>query len=123
MRSRTLFNTSLITGCFFAFFLVGCYFDKEDELYGNAECDLTAVSFSSHISPIVANSCAVSGCHVQGGSSGLILENYTQLKAKVDDGSFENRVLISQDMPPGTPLTECQIELIRTWLQAGAPNN
>jgi len=106
-----------------AIVLTGCYKDNEETLYGEVTCDTTSVSFSNDILPIIEMNCTVTGCHVAGGRAPGIYENYNQIKAKVDDGKFKDRVLVQQDMPPGTPLTECQILYITKWLNDGAPNN
>ena len=103
--------------------LESCYRDKEDLLYGTDNCDTTTVSFTADIMPIINNSCATVGCHVQGGSGVGIFENYTQIKSKVDDGSFEQRVVVQQDMPPSGPLSDCQIKHIKKWINDGAPDN
>lgn len=102
---------------------VGCYTDKEDLLYGDDQCDTAMVSYAMDIAPIMQNSCATVGCHVQGGLGNGLLENYTQVKAKVDDGSFRQRVLVQRDMPPAVPLTDCQLAHIQQWIDDGAPNN
>lgn len=103
--------------------LASCTNDKEDLLYGNDECESSAVSFSQDIVPIISNHCATVGCHVQGGGGTGIFENYNQIKSKVDDNSFEARVIDQRDMPPSGPLSDCQIEHIIQWLEDGAPNN
>ncbi len=103
--------------------LTSCYKDNEMSLYGEVDCDTTTVSFSNDIFPIIDMNCTVTGCHTAGGSAPGTFENYAQVKDKVDDGKFRNRVLISQDMPPGVPLTDCQILHITKWLNDGAPNN
>lgn len=103
--------------------LQSCSYDKEEELYGKDDCDLSEVSFQNDIMPIIQNSCATVGCHVQGGSSSVLLGNYTQVKAKVDDGTFKQRVLVMKNMPPSVPLSNCQLALIEKWHDIGAPNN
>lgn len=103
--------------------LSGCYKDNEQYLYGEVICDTTTVSFNKDIFPIIELNCTVTGCHTAGGTAPGTFENYNQVKAKVDDGQFKDRVLISQDMPPGVPLTDCQISHITKWLNDGAPNN
>lgn len=108
---------------FLGFSLSGCYKDNEEYLYGDVTCDTTAVSFNDDIFPIIDMNCSVTGCHVAGGSAPGTFENYNQIKAKVDDGKFENRVIVQQDMPPGAPLSDCQILHITKWLNAGAPDN
>lgn len=107
--------------------LSGCYYDNEEELYQyyyeeNA-CDTTAVSFSEDIFPIIQGNCATTGCHVAGGSAPGIFSNYAGVMDKVNNGSFENRVLVQRDMPPNGSLTDCQINLIQAWLNAGSPDN
>lgn len=107
--------------------LSGCYYDNEEELYQyyyqqNA-CDTSSISFSGDIFPIIQGNCATVGCHVAGGSAPGIFSNYAGVMDKVNNGSFENRVLIQRDMPPAGALTDCQINLIQAWLNAGAPDN
>ncbi len=104
-------------------FLASCYNDNEEELYGLIDCNPLDVSYSKDIEPLINSSCAISGCHVQGGSGTGIFANYENVKAKVDDGSFRQRVIVQKDMPPSSPLSDCQIKYIESWLNAGAPNN
>lgn len=103
--------------------IAGCYYDKEDLLYGEVNCDIESVSFSDDIKPIIDGSCAIVGCHVQGGTGVGLLENYTHTKAKIDDGSFERRVVAQLDMPPSSPLTDCQLMHIEKWIEDGALDN
>ncbi|UZO81546.1 hypothetical protein NBT05_03500 [Aquimarina sp. ERC-38] len=100
-----------------------CYNDKEDLLYGAVECDTEAVSFSEEIMPIISNNCSTVGCHVQGGSGVGILENYDQVKAIVDDGSFRDRVLVQMDMPPSGSLSACELQHLEEWIADGALND
>ena len=103
--------------------LASCYKDKEDLLYGDDNCEATTVSFSADIMPIIQSECGTSGCHVQGGNGNGIFDNYSTVKAKVDNGSLENRVIVERSMPKGGRLTNCQIDYIKKWLQDGALNN
>lgn len=113
----------LVLGIMGIFLLSACYKDKEDLLYGSDQCDANAVSFSTDIMPILRNSCATVGCHVQGGSGNGLFENYNQVKAKIDNGSFRQRLIVQKDMPPSVPLTDCQIKHIEQWIMDGALNN
>ncbi len=110
-----------------SFIASSCYYDKEDVLYENYyaqnQCDTVNVSFSNDIMPIIQGNCATTGCHVQGGSGPGIFVNYNGMMEKVNNGSFEKRVLIEKNMPPSAPLSDCQQAIIRAWLKAGAPNN
>ena len=103
--------------------LSACYYDKEDELYGGGSCEIVTVSFSKDIMPLIQSGCATTGCHVQGGSGNGIFENYQGVKDKVDNGSFKDRVITLRDMPPSSPLSNCQIAYIEAWINEGAPNN
>lgn len=115
-------NTSILFACCITL-LTACYYDKEELLYADDTCDSVGVSFSADIMPIINNSCATVGCHVQGGSGTGLLENYNQVLAKVNDGSFERRVTVQLDMPPSSPLSDCQLAHISQWISDGAPNN
>jgi len=95
-----------------------CYFDKEEELYPNdfGAIDTSNVTYSGKIAPIISSSCATSGCHPD-------FASYSNLKVRVDNGNFANRVLVKKDMPPSGPLSANQLAQIQKWLNQGAPNN
>jgi hypothetical protein len=103
--------------------LQSCYYDNEELLYGNDDCVVEGVSFANDIRPIINTTCAVSGCHVQGGSGNGVYDNYDNVKAKVDNGSLQQRILIDQDHPPNTTLSNCQLLFIEEWIKTGALNN
>lgn len=108
--------------------LEACYYDKEDELYEyynlHNNCNtVSTVKYSVHIQPIIKGNCAISGCHTAGGSGNGIFDNYAGIKAKVDNGSLRQRVVVDKSMPPSQALNNCQIQLINAWIDAAAPNN
>ena len=107
----------------FGLSLYSCYNDNEEELYGPVSCDVSAVSYTNDVLPIINASCATSGCHVSGGTGPGDFSNYNDLKGKVDNGSFENRVLVQKNMPPSTPLSDCELAILQAWLDNGAPND
>lgn len=122
-RNRVFY---FITGC--CLLLVSsCYYDKEDELYAeyyaNKNCDTVNVTFSQSILPIMEAKCNTAGCHVPGGSGPGDFTGYNGVKSKADNGSLVNRTITLKDMPPGAPLTICEMNKIRKWVEAGAPNN
>jgi len=84
-------------------------------------CDSTSLSYALDVVPIISTTCAVPGCHVATGGNGIPYESYAQLKAKVDNGSLENRVLHLMEMPQGDTLTPCEIAIFRNWVLEGAP--
>lgn len=115
-------NKYIFTLFSFILILASCTFNNEDDLYGDIECDSENVTFSADIQSIVATNCATIGCHVAGGQP-PILESYDNIKAIVDNGLMEERVIIQRNMPPGTILDDCVIEFIEVWINEGAPNN
>jgi len=94
-----------------------------------SECDsLIAISdgwYSCQIVPIINASCATPSCHVTGGSGSGNFETYAGLKAKVDNGSFENRAILGQPgpMPYEGLLPDSVIAIFQAWIDKAAPNN
>jgi hypothetical protein len=85
-------------------------------------CD--SVTFTNDIKPIFDGKCI--SCHVTGTPSGAPWDftTYQGIKDRADDGTIRNRVLILHDMPQGgPPLPQTEMDLIKCWLDAGAPNN
>ncbi|MCB9169556.1 MAG: hypothetical protein H6594_04295 [Flavobacteriales bacterium] len=101
----------------------GCYYDVEEELYPMAMCDTSAITYAGTIEPLIATNCATPGCHVPGGTGPGDFTNYNGVKQKVDNGTIAQRVLVQRDMPPTTPLSDCELQQIDLWIKAGAPNN
>ena len=99
----------------------GCYYDVEEELYPTS-CTGIVPSWSASVSPFIAQRCSGSSCHSAGSANGEVT-TYAQVKALVDNGKFRNRVLVLRDMPDGSSLDKCQLEMLQAWLDAGAPNN
>lgn len=101
----------------------GCYYDVEAELYPDTCAVPDVVSWTTDIQPVINASCATSGCHVTGGTGPGNMESYEGVKAKVDDGEFQIRVLQEQNMPPSESLSNCTLQIIQAWVDAGAPQN
>lgn len=113
--------------CMGTFVISGCYYDNEEELYQyyneQNQCVTDSLTYAAHIASIISAHCATSGCHVAGGTGNGIFQNYAAVKAKVDNGSLRERVVVRKDMPPSGPLNSCQIQQIDAWITAGAPEN
>lgn len=103
--------------------LQSCYNDSEEAIYGDVTCDVTDVTYTDDVAPIINSSCATTGCHVAGGSGPGNFNDFSDLAGKVSNGSFENRVLVQQTMPPDAPLQACELEILQAWLDSGANNN
>jgi len=112
-----------------------CTYENEEELFlnevsSNNSIESTdsnnVVSFSQRVKPILSQNCNSSGCHGAGAGAGRgNFTDYQGVKRKVDNGSFERRVLVQQNMPPNSraPLSQAELNDIRSWINAGAPNN
>jgi hypothetical protein len=103
--------------------------DEEEEMMEEMfDCEGVDVSYTMDIVPIINETCALSGCHVSGGSGNGDFSTYAGLKAKADNGSLESRALIQMNMPPSnssgpTSLSDSQKLIIACWIQDGAPEN
>src|SRR5690606_36766586 len=92
--------------------------DKKEE--PASECSGTP-SFASAVNPLIASSCAISGCHANGSVSGPgPLTNYTQIK---DAAASIRSAVLAGTMPQGSTLTSAQKSTIVCWIDAGTPNN
>ena len=114
----------------FLFAVSGCYYDSQEFLYPklSTPCDTTNFSYSGAVKPILENSCL--SCHSNstaasfGGS--VKLENYADVKLRVDDGKLLSSIIwpSSYPMPKGSSqLESCKITTIQKWINASAPNN
>lgn len=84
------------------------------------DCSTIPSTYKNDIAPIMTAHCMP--CHGYGSQKGD-WTSYAGLKKAVDEGTFEKRVLVKQDMPPKAPLADSLRKKIRCWLNSGAPNN
>ena len=96
-----------------------------------ADCEMNAPTYTVEIKPIIDESCAYSGCHLD--SSPGRFDSYNGLLPYLQDNTFRQRVLIQRGdpttgMPPDfapdsrpTNLTAEQLTTIESWLNAGFP--
>lgn len=92
----------------------------------NASCDTANVTYNSSIKSIITDKCQ--GCH--SGSSpagGYDFSTYAGVKARVNDGKLwgaVNQVAGYSAMPKnGNKLSTCELDKLKIWINAGAPNN
>jgi hypothetical protein len=103
---------------------------------GGHPCDPDSVYFQNTILPLIASSCATTGCHNQlTDEQDILLIDYASIIAygEIVPGDPEESKLyeaITDDdpddrmpPPPNDPLTAEQIEKIRTWIVQGALDN
>ncbi|MES2515346.1 MAG: hypothetical protein V4580_14430 [Bacteroidota bacterium] len=110
--------------------ITACTFDKGKDINpivtNNSQiCDTSAViSYSEDISRIINVNCI--SCHGSGES--VKLNNHTNVQANALSTSASIYSAVSHDgtalpMPPSRSLSDCDIEKIKKWTSAGAPNN
>ncbi|MCU0334052.1 MAG: cytochrome c [Chitinophagaceae bacterium] len=108
--------------------LSSCYYDKADIVYPSAgTCDTTAATFSAKVLPLMNTNCNV--CHggTASAGAGIKLDTYTGVRAQLTAGrllgSLQHQSGFSAMPKGGTKLSDCNIAIIKAWVNAGALNN
>lgn len=107
------------------FVLVGCYRDNEEEL---APCGIVAgkVHYSNVTALFTTYGCY--GCHLgTAPEGGISLGQYSSVKALVDNGRLLGAITHAAGyapMPNAAPkMAECDINRVKAWIDAGAPDD
>lgn len=118
----------LFTALAVSILLASCYYNKEEELYPNSgACEVINVRYSDVITPILEKySCSF--CHGSIAPSGNIsLSTYADVKAQVANGKLLGAITHSPGFSPmpkgGNKMSTCDINKIKAWIDAGAPEN
>jgi hypothetical protein len=103
---------------------------------GTQPCSTDTVYFQTQVLPIIISNCAMSGCHnAASAQDGVVLTSYATIrntggiKPGNPNGSDLYEVLVTNNtskkmpVPPRTPLTTTQTNLIKKWIEQGAKNN
>lgn len=113
--------------------LSSCYYNSEEYLYGkpgDSNCpDSTIITYSGGVQPILSKYCYT--CHSNSNASsmgsGVKLQDYADVKARASNGSLLGTITHSSGYPPmpqgGRKLEDCNILIIRKWVEAGSLNN
>lgn len=114
-------------------FIVACSKSNEEDLNNNPgggnpnTCVTTNMKYSTDIAPIISANCFACHSNANASVSGFSLEGHSNLKAKVDDGRLVGAITHAAGfaaMPQGgAKLSDCNINKIISWVNAGAPNN
>ena len=103
-----------------------CVNNNESDLYGITECDTTGISWNNGISDIFQANCVV--CHNEDlNYNGVRHDNYQSEMIVVKDGRLRGVVnhldgYVKMPKDRGM-LPYCELLLINTWLDKGAPEN
>ena len=111
---------------------ISCQYDKADLVYPVSVCDTATVRYSIEVQGVFDIYCKT--CH--GGTAdmggGIQLYDYTTASRYALDGVNGEGSLLSsvlqdggvEPMPRGKPkIDDCSINIIRAWVNLGAPNN
>ena len=111
--------------------LSACYYDHEEVLYGassNQPCTDTTgtISYAQKVVPILQSGCY--SCHSGSFPSGnQLMGTYTADKAMAQSGKLYGTISHAtgySPMPKGAAkFTNCQIALIKKWIDQGMLNN
>jgi hypothetical protein len=106
----------------------GCYYDVEEELYPSSgvACDTAGVTYAGQIEPLLSAHCYT--CHSAASALGnVVLEGYQNTMIYAGDGRLLGSVSHEPGyaaMPQGgNKLSNCNIEIIKHWIQTGSPEN
>lgn len=107
-----------------------CYYDKEDLLYNGAGAVCTdsagTVSYAQKVVPLLQQYCY--SCHTGSFPSGnALMGTYAADKAMALNGKLYGTIAHSSGfspMPKGmSKMTNCQIAVIKKWIDSGTLNN
>jgi hypothetical protein len=104
--------------------IAGCSQDQVPE--PSTECD-GDFTYQNNVEMIINETCAYSGCHISGTTGIPAFSTYNELVEVIENGKFEERVLVQMNMPPQnatggpTELSEDQLNTLRCWLEQGYP--
>jgi len=105
---------------------LACSKQSEEHLQPHEDCKTTDVHYALDVLPIISSNCYQ--CHANGAAQGGIsLQEYEQVKIMADNGFLQGVITHAPGYPPmpdGLPkLSDCNINTILAWINAGAPNN
>lgn len=123
------YNKKIKTGIPVVFLLIalvaGCTYNKEELLYpgstGTVDCTTVSSSFKDDVKTIIDIKCATAGCHDATASGGFIFQNYTQINSAKD--RIKAQAVVLKTMPQSGPLPTSEINILKCWIESGAPNN
>lgn len=104
---------------FLLFFAVLCACNfKEDKLSTQDALPDSELSYALIADEVLGTECE--HCHTpRNQHGGVLLNSYENVSASLS--SIESAVFIKKSMPPSSPLTARQEQLLKRWLEIGAP--
>jgi hypothetical protein len=124
---------AILTVAIPALFVNGCTKANEEDLTkipggDSSVCDTVNMKYVEDVVPILQENCY--GCHGvgnTGGSGGILLEGYSNLKVYAENGQLVGNITHAPGyigMPYGQPkMDDCSINKIIDWVNQGSPDN
>jgi len=103
--------------------------DVRARSYGTlpSDCDTAHMSFTTDIKPILQTYCYACHSNANYAISGARLEDYSDVVHHVEDGDILGTITHAAGFPAmpqdGPKLSDCNINKIKAWINAGAINN
>jgi mono/diheme cytochrome c family protein len=111
---------------FLVWMACSCIKKDEVEVPGCTATPPSTISYKNDVYPIIKNNCL--SCHdATNHYGGILLENYDQIAFSGKTGELGSSVMIAANgkayMPKGGRLMDCEIALLKAWVDQGAKNN
>ena len=94
---------------------------------GTGTCNTTNMKYSADIVPIIQANCYACHSNANMAISGISLQGHSNLKIQADNGSLVGAITHASGYEPmpqgGAKLSDCDINKIKSWVNAGALNN
>jgi hypothetical protein len=119
----------IFLGTFWMFAIASCYYDKEETLYplGSSSCDSAGtISYAQKVVPIFQQQCY--SCHSGGApSGGIAMGTYNADKVIALNGKLYGSISHASGFSPmpqgGAKMSDCNLAIIKKWIDANCPNN
>jgi len=106
------FTALALAGFTAAVLLFSCRKDKIEDV----QCDGSNPTYTGQIRAIINANCTNSNCHPG-------YSTYAGLEGILQNGSFEQEVLIDQTMPRNGTLSSSELSKIKCWVENGFPED
>lgn len=126
-------NLLLATSGILLFFALSCSKKSEDTVNnpppgGGNNCDTANRKYTTHVVPILQANCyACHGTATNSGSGGIVLQGYDNIHAYATNGTLVGVITHASGFPAmpqgGAKLSDCNINIIKSWINNGAQNN
>ncbi|MGB1017436.1 MAG: hypothetical protein ACPGVH_00070 [Chitinophagales bacterium] len=83
---------------------------------GEVDCVDTNYTYETDVKSIIDKTCATANCHNSGSTNGDFT-SYANMKFVLDNGEFNNRVFIKEDMPRARILSFKKKSILQCWME------